>query len=211
MGHSDNPILEKVYAARTNADRREAYNAWAKDYDRDVSAFGIRLPYVGATVFSRFVDIGTGPILDAGCGTGMHTIPLALMGYGPFNGIDISDEMLALADKLEIYASLQRMALGEPLIFDTDHFAITYAIGVLAPGNAPPHSLDEFIRVTKPGGLVIWSTHAHENERTRPFHDHRHSLSEQGKWSIEFETKPFISMPGGDPDIKHAIYVYRVL
>jgi len=208
--HSSNPTLEKVYAAQTDKDRREAYNEWAENYDKDVTEFGIQLPYVGACVFANHVVLGTKPVLDAACGTGMHALPLKMMGYDGFRGIDISDGMLAIAAERNIYESLQRMVLGKPLDFPDDHFPVTYAIGALAPGNAPPECLDEFIRVTKPGGLIIWSTHAHMNERTRPYHDKRHSLTSAGLWETVFETDPFVSMPKGDSVIKHAVYVYRV-
>lgn len=209
MEHSTNPKLEKVYAAVTDADRKNAYNDWAKDYDRDVTQFGIQLPYVGATVFSRFVEIGTHPVLDAACGTGMHSLPLKLMGYDGFHGIDISDGMLSIARHRHIYESLQTMVLGNALEFPENHFPVAYIIGALAPGNAPPHSLDELVRVTQSGGLIIWSAHAHHNDRTAPYHHKRHALTAAGLWELVFETKPFISMPEGDSDIRHAIYVYR--
>lgn len=208
--HSTNPTLEKVYAASTDAERREAYDEWAKSYDKDVTEFGIQLPYVGAAVFARHVETGAGPILDAACGTGMHTLPLKMMGYSGFHGIDISDGMLAIARERNIYDSLQQMVLGQPLAFEDDHFAVTYAIGALAPGNAPPESLNEFVRVTKPGGLVIWSTHARINERTQGFHDCRYALTEAGRWTLEFETEPFVSIPSGDAAITHFVFVYRV-
>lgn len=208
--HSSNPTLEKVYAARTDDDRRAAYNEWAKTYDKDVTEFGIQLPYVGACVFAQHVKQGTKPVLDAACGTGMHTMPLKMMGYSGFHGIDISDGMLAIAADRDIYESLVRMILGKPLDFPDNQFPVTYAIGALAPGNAPPESLDEFVRVTQPGGLIIWSTHGHINDRTQPYHDKRHQLSQAGAWDLEFETQPFVSMPGADSVIKHAVYVYRV-
>ncbi len=211
MGHSSNPILEKVYAAQTDADRRDAYNAWSENYDRDVTEFGIQLPYVGACVFAQHVKIGTSPILDAACGTGMHSLPLKLTGYSGFHGIDISEGMLAIARERNIYDTLQQMVLGKQLDFPDNHFELTYAIGALAPGNAPPESLDEFLRVTRIGGLVIWSTHAHDNERTKPYHDYRHRLTDEKKWKVVFETEPFVSMPTGDSKIKHAVYVYEVL
>lgn len=210
MGHSSNPILEKVYAAQTDEDRRAAYNDWAQTYDKDVTEFGIQLPYVGACVFAKHVEIGTGPILDAACGTGMHSMPLKMMGYSDFHGIDISDGMLAIASQRGVYDSLQQMVLGRPLDFPDNHFPVTYAIGALAPGNAPLESLDEFLRVTKQGGLIIWSTHGHVNERTKPYHDHRHKLTKSGRWRLMFETEPFVSMPSGDSEIKHAVYVYQV-
>ena len=210
MPHSTNDILEKVYAAQTDADRRTAYNAWATNYDKDVSGFGIQLPYVGASVFARHVGMGTTPILDAGCGTGMHTLPLVLMGYSGFHGIDISDGMLKIAKDRGVYDSLARMVLGERLDFEDNAFPVTYCIGCLAPGNGPPHALDEFLRVTERGGLIIWSTHGHLNKRTQPYHDYRQKLTDEGLWTRIFETQPFISMPGGDPEIKHAVYVYQV-
>lgn len=210
MPHSSNEILEKVYAAQTDVDRREAYNAWAENYDRDVSEFGIQLPFVGASVFARHVEMDTKPILDAGCGTGMHSLPLVLMGYSGFHGIDISDGMLEIAKTHGIYDSLTRMVLGERLDFEDDAFPVTYCIGCLAPGNGPPQALDEFLRVTEPDGLIIWSTHGHTNERTKPYHDYRHKRTKESRWTPIFETAPFISMPGGDPEIKHAVYVYRV-
>ena len=210
MGHSTNIKLEKVYSAQSDEDRRAAYNEWAESYDKDVTEFGIQLPYVGACVFAKHVDIGTTPILDAACGTGMHSLPLIMMGYSGFYGIDISDGMLAIANERKIYQKLQRMTLGSRLDFLDNHFEVTYAIGGLAPGNAPPQSLDEFIRVTRQGGLIIWSTHGHINKRTQPFHDKRYELAEDGLWNLVFETEPFVSMPSGDSEIKHAVYVYRV-
>jgi len=210
MAYSKNETLEKVYAARSNDERRDAYNDWAQNYDQDVTSFGIQLPYVGASVFARHVDLKAGKILDAGCGTGMHSLPLRLMGYSNLHGLDLSDGMLEIAKSRQIYDSLRQMALGETLDFSDDEFDVTYSIGCLAPGNAPPHSLDEFLRVTKPGGLIIWSTHAHLNEQTQVFHDYRHALTRAKQWEIEFETKPFVSMPNGDQNIKHAVYVYRV-
>ena len=208
--YSSNEILEKVYAAQTDDDRREAYNAWAKNYDKDVTEFGIQLPYVGACVFAKFVKTGTTPILDAACGTGMHTLPLKMMGYSGFHGVDISEGMLAIAQARNIYDSLQQMALGKRLDFPDNHFKVTYAIGGLAPGNAPPESLEEFVRVTRSGGLVIWSTHGHINDRTKPYHDKRQQITQEGIWSLVFETEPFVSMPSGDSTIKHAVYVYQI-
>lgn len=208
--HSNNPLLEKVYSAKTDEERRAAYNEWAKSYDRDVTAFGIRLPYVGAAVFARFVDFDTGPILDAGCGTAMHTLPLALAGYTGFHGIDISEGMLEIADGLGVYETLTRMALGSDLDFPDDRFAASYAIGVFAPGHAPAEGLGELCRVTRPGGLVIFSTHAQETEENEAFHGSRRRLVDEGRWSLEYETRPFVSIPGGDAKVEHAVYVYRV-
>ena len=211
MAFTKNEILEKVYKARSAEDKRQAYNNWAVSYDADVKDFGIQLPYVGAAIFSQFVPLSQTPILDAGCGTAMHTIPLKLAGYEGFHGIDISDGMLEIAGSHGVYDGLQRMTLGEPLDFATDLFAATYCIGAMGPGHAPPECLEEFIRVTCSGGEIVFSTHSTESELALPYHDCRANLSEQGLWKQVYETSAFISMPKGDSKIKHVIYVYEVM
>ena len=49
-------------------------------------------------VFHRFAFDGVKSILDMGCGTGGHAIPLAERGYGVY-GIDRSERMLSVARK----------------------------------------------------------------------------------------------------------------
>ncbi len=210
MAITKNEILEKVYKARSDEEKRAAYDNWANSYDADVKGFGIQLPYVGASIFSQFVPLDTVPILDAGCGTAMHTIPLRLAGFNEFHGIDISDRMLEIAANHEVYNSLQRMVLGEELEFETNFFAATYCIGAMGPGHAPPECLNEFVRVTQSGGQIVFSTHSTESELAIPYHDLRTSLSGDGLWRKIYETPPFVSMPKGDAKIKHVIYVYEV-
>lgn len=209
MNHSNNPALEKVYSAQSDHERQSAYNEWADDYDRDVLSFGIRLPFTAAAIFARHIKKDSSPILDAACGTGMQTEPLVLAGYRGFIGTDISDGMLKLATKKNLYEQLHEMPLDK-LQFEDGHFANAYCIGALAPGHGPVDSINELQRVTKPGGLVIFSTHAHESEATAPYHARRRTLEEQHQWRLIDQTEPFVSMPRGDSKIKHAIYVYLV-
>ena len=75
MDGKDDGILDKVYAARTDAEREAAYDAWANRYDADVFGFGYRIPGVVAAVFGRFVDTSCAPILDAGCGRAAGRAP----------------------------------------------------------------------------------------------------------------------------------------
>jgi len=63
--------LEKVYAARSAEDLAEAYSSWSTDYDRETLASGYCLPFMIAAWIARHVPRGAGPLLDAGCGTGL--------------------------------------------------------------------------------------------------------------------------------------------
>jgi len=210
MANEKNPKLARVYSAANDAERRAAYNSWANEYDADVLSFGIRLPFVGAATFARFVSVGAAPVLDAACGTGMQTESLALAGFGPFHGIDISDGMLEVAESKNIYTSLQQMTLGKPLDFEDAVFPVTYCVGALTPGHAPASSFDELIRVTKIGGKLIFSLRVDSGDEQQKYIDALAQHVENKKITREFSSQPFVSMPGGDADILHQLFVYEV-
>ena len=78
-------------------EQQDAYDEWAKQYEPDLCALGYRIPAMIAATFVRFVPAETAPILDAGCGGGIQAEPLAMLGYGPSVGIDLSEGMIAVA------------------------------------------------------------------------------------------------------------------
>ena len=110
-----------------------------------------------------------------------------------------------------ISASIKAITGAKVAIKQRKQFAATYCIGAMGPGHAPPECLEEFIRVTRSGGKIVFSTHSTESELALPYHDCRANLSEQGLWKQVYETSAFISMPKGDTKIKHVIYVYEVM
>jgi len=149
--------LEHVYNAEGAQAIRESYEGWASDYDADNIGNGFRLPTIGAAFVTRHVPNDEGPILDAGCGTGLVGEALAILGYEDIVGLDISPAMLKLAKRLETYDHLYEQNLGRPIPEADNSFAAVTCFGSLGPGHAPPDCLDEFIRVTHPGGHVIFN------------------------------------------------------
>jgi len=79
------------------------------------------------------------------------------LGYQALTGIDLSREMLARAEARGVYQELHAMDLGTRLDFADDRFAASTALGVLTPGHGPPTALDEMLRVTRPGGHLIFT------------------------------------------------------
>ena len=63
--------LEQAYAAKSNAELRALYDAWAAQYDQDLQAFGYSYPPAIAGLVGRYVREREAPILDAGAGTGI--------------------------------------------------------------------------------------------------------------------------------------------
>ena len=85
------------YSAKSAEEAEAAYDEWAASYEPDLCRDGYRLPGHLATVFTRHVPADAAPILDAGCGGGIQTEALRLVGYTGFVGIDFSEGMLEVA------------------------------------------------------------------------------------------------------------------
>ena len=202
--------VAQVYESTGLDEQQHAYDQWASQYEIDLCAMGYRIPAMIAATFVRHVPAGTAPILDAGCGGGIQAEALAMLGYGPITGIDLSEGMLEVARSKNIYADLQQATLGEELNFPDDHFGAVISSGTITPKHAPPHTFKEIIRVAKPGAPVVFSM------RNDPMQEPEYpamleKLEMDGKWRAIFSSEGFYSMPYGEPEISNRIHVYEVL
>lgn len=149
--------IDRLYGLNTPDDAATAYAAVAESYAADHMARGFLLPFVGAGVLARHMGAENGSILDAGCGTGLVGAALAGMGFGPIAGLDMSPEMLRVAETTGAYKALVAGDLSRPLPFATRSFDAVIAIGVFGPGHAPPQALRELNRVAGYGCPVVFS------------------------------------------------------
>lgn len=201
----------RVYGAESNAELKEKYDAWAANYDRDVESVRYSLPTVAAGLFGRYVAPDAGEILDAGCGTGLLGEPLSLLGYRALVGVDLSPEMLARAEGRGVYRELHAMDLGARLDLADDRFAAATALGVLMPGHAPPTALDELLRVTRPGGHLIFTVSRPAYEDCG-FRERMAEIDAQGRWEALETTPSFRAIPGSNTegDLECRCYVRQV-
>ena len=204
------PQLDSVYSADTPAKAEAAYDGWARKYDADLMAMGYRLPWMFAACVLKHIPFSTGPFLDAGCGTGMQLEPLHLLGWRGFTGIDLSTEMMAVARSKGLYDDLQQVELGHTLPFDTDHFAETFCVGTITPGQAPVETLDELIRVTRPGGHIAYSLR-HDPGQVPHYLSYPQTLIERGKMREMFRSEAFMTMPLGEPSVFNRVHICEVL
>jgi predicted TPR repeat methyltransferase len=204
--------LEQVRAAKSNAELRALYDAWAAQYDQDLRAFGYSYPPAIAGLVGRYVRERAAPILDAGAGTGIVGEVLSILGYTCLTGIDLSDGMLAVARAKGVYAELGNQTLGERLEFADHSFAAVVSAGVLIGGHAPPSCFDELIRVTRPGGHLIFtlSLPAYEQGGFRPKLD---ALSAAGRWRAIETTPAWCALPlaRSEAAVMARAHVYEVL
>ena len=137
------------------------YDAFGKDYDRFVN-WSNRLAAEMSFIERELRSVGASRVLDAACGTGMHTIALAQAGYEAV-GVDLSAGMIRAARANAVAAAVK-------LQFEEGGFgSLTAQAGrgydaVLCLGNSLPHlvtpeglaeALDDFAGCLRPGGVLL--------------------------------------------------------
>ena len=204
---SDNKVL-KSYAATSPDDQQATYDDWADSYERDLCAMGYRLPAIAAGAFARFVPLDTAPILDAGCGGGIQAEALALLGYGPLIGLDLSEGMLEIARSKGIYAALHQGALGQQLDLPDDSMGAVLCIGTITPNHAPPESFDGLLRVARPGAPIVFSLRD-DPAQDPAYHERVAALTKARAWREIWSSVSLHSMPYGAEEVTHRLHVYQ--
>ena len=142
----------------------EAFKAWAVTYDRTVSEELER--YAGIThqeVLDRLLQLAQPKngesVLDVGTGTGWLAIRCALeMEQGQIIGVDVTPEMLAQAalnaEKVGVKERIQfAPASAMNLPYPDNQFEVVLS-SLALHHTTVSHSLDEMMRVLKPGGRI---------------------------------------------------------
>src|ERR1700761_8431417 len=136
----------------------KAYGRWAPVYDL---VFGKVFDHGRQSTIAEADKIG-GRILDVGVGTG-----LSLSAYSPTRrlcGVDISEPMLRKAQqrvRAQGLANVETLAVmdAKNLAFADGFFDAVVAQYVITAVPDPERTLDDFIRVLKPGGELILVNH----------------------------------------------------
>ncbi|TGQ74735.1 class I SAM-dependent methyltransferase [Mesorhizobium sp. M00.F.Ca.ET.186.01.1.1] len=204
-----NAALESVYAAGTPEALEEAYAAWAATYDSETASLGYLLPFLITAWVARYVPAGEGPLLDAGCGTGLSGPSLKALGYGDIAGLDLSPDMLKIAGSRSAYNDLKEAMLGGPLPWPDGHFRAFFSTGVFTIGHAPASGLHDLVRITKKGGHAIFTVRDQVFERGG-FQAVFDELGQAGKWRLVEQSLWFRCYAIGDPEALVKTFVFEV-
>lgn len=139
------------------------YDAFSTDYDRFVNWPGrlaVEIPFLESQLKKARVK----RVLDAACGTGMHAIALAKLGFEAA-GADVSHGMIERA-RSNAQASGLKIQFAEAgfgelrRIFGAQVFEAVICLGNSLPHLLTPESLSatlvDFADCLKPGGLVLF-------------------------------------------------------
>lgn len=200
--------LHRAYHAKSAGETAEVYDDWAAEYEQHMKNVGYTHPAMVAAMVARHVTPGEERVLDAGAGTGVLGEILKALGYANLSGLDASTGMLRIAGLKKNYHDLSHQFLGEVLSYEDNCFMLVASSGVFTQGHAPLDGLDELLRVTRPGGHLVFSI-----ARTYldgPFEQKRRQLEEAGLWCFVDASERYNSAPLEDKLISQ-VFVFKVL
>ncbi|MFC1920221.1 class I SAM-dependent DNA methyltransferase [Chloroflexota bacterium] len=202
--------VQWIYSSKDNEELAERYDQWAMDYDADLDeGFGWIGPQRAVDYFCKYVQKDA-RVLDAGAGTGLVGQLLAKQGYHNLTAMDMSKGMLAEAREKNCYQEFHQMVMGEALDYATDSFDAIISVGVMTVGHAPASSLDELIRITRPGGYIVYSLRP-DVFNDNGFKEKQDALEKEGKWKLTEVSEEFQPLPKGEPEVYHQVWIYQVL
>jgi len=203
-------MIEKVtavFASQSPDELAARYDDWAPSYEQDMGDHAG--PHECVDALTRSVSPES-RILDAGCGTGLAGQLLAARGYRRLEGLDISEGMLREAAAKGCYAALYRGTMGEPLDFETGAFDAVLSVGVFVRAHAPGRSLHELVRITRPGGRLVFTLRP-EFYLGSDFLAAMTGLSESRRWRVVETTPPFEGRYRHSPGIQLQVWICEVL
>lgn len=206
--HASTDKLHRAYQSNDAHETADVYNDWAAEYEQHMKNVGYTHPAMVASMVARHIPPTDEAVLDAGAGTGVLGEILRALGYANLYGLDASEGMLKVAGLKKHYRELSHQYLGQPLAYQDDCFALIASSGVFTQGHAPLDGLDELLRVTRPGGHLVFSI-----ARTYldgPFDEKRRELEETGRWRFVGASERYNSAPLEDELISQ-VFVFHAL
>lgn len=202
--------VQWIYSSKDNRELIDRYDVWAKDYDQDLEqTFGWLGPRYAADYFARYVPTDA-RVLDAGAGTGLTGVVLYELGYRDMVAADISPGMLAEARRKDVYTDVKVITLGEVLDFPDGSFDGVISTGVFTVAHVPAEAFDELVRITRPGGHIVYTLRP-DHFLDAGFREKQAALEAEGKWLLAEASEPYQCLPKGEPEIRHQVWVYRVI
>jgi SAM-dependent methyltransferase len=154
LKHYDNLDLSK---SKNEDELLGVYKDWALLYDKDNDdLLGTVSQPNTVQIFHEHVKDYKLKIIDVGCGTGLVGLELLNLGFSNFDGIDISQEMIDIAQGRG-YNSLFLGSLNKSLPIDSNSYDAALCVGVFTHGHVGPDRFSELVRIVKSEGIICFT------------------------------------------------------
>ena len=178
-----------------NARNKESYDGLAEHFHLIFEDWDASMRYQGQIIAKLLPRPGCGPILDAACGIGTQSLPLAALGYS-VEGSDVSSAAIARAERESSARGLHCKFRIDDMRMLTTAPISSYA-AIMAMDNALPHleSDDEIVAALVamrlrllPHGKVILSVRDYDSVlRDRPSCVAPKFYNDEGRRRIVFQ------------------------
>ena len=183
------------------------YDEWAATYNQSLEEWEYTAPEHAAGMLKKYSE-HRGPVLDAGCGTGLTGAALRRAGFQPLVGTDISPASVEQARAASLYDEVTVVDLQQlPLPFGDDQFSAVNCVGVLTYIDKREELLREFARVTRPGGLLAF-THRSDLAREQNFQHLLDTLETGGLFKKIEVSEPSPYLPGNEEFADAILVIY---
>jgi len=146
-----------VYKSQNEDELIGAYKDWALLYDKDNDdVLGTVSQPNSVKIFHEYLKDSKLKIIDVGCGTGLVGLELKNLGFSNFDGIDISQEMIDVAQGRG-YNSLFLGNLNKSLPIGSNSYDAALCVGVFTHGHVGPERFSELVRIVKPEGIICFT------------------------------------------------------
>ena len=154
LKHYDNLDLSK---SKNEDELLGVYKDWALGYDKDNDdLLGTVSQPNAVQIFHEHIKDCKLKIIDVGCGTGLVGLELQNLGFSNFDGIDISQEMIDIAQGRG-YKSLFLGNLNKSLPIDSNSYDAALCVGVFTHGHVGPERFSELVRIVKSEGIICFT------------------------------------------------------
>ncbi|XP_064098586.1 thiol S-methyltransferase TMT1B-like [Macrobrachium nipponense] len=192
----------------------KTYTKWAPTYVETLSAGGYTGYLLGADeVTSRVPEDQRHSlrVLDVAAGTGSVGLELSNRGFKLIDALEPNEEMMKHLETTGVYKKKYLEFLGDGAkSVPSDAYDVLICTGAMVEGHIPAKGIEDMIRVTKPGGLIIIAMNKrflHEVEEYKGLEHYMESLEKKSYWTkVEVKTvQKYFS------DCEGIIFTYRVL
>ena len=196
-----------IYKLKTTKEVMNYYDEWGENdkYNKDMLDWNYTGPKETVETFIKHETNTDGLIFDAGCGTGLVGLELKKFGFKKFHGADLSQKLLDNIPS-NLYLKLLKLDLNKKIDISDNVYDAVFCVGTFTFSHVKPNALDEFVRITKKGGLICFTI----NEgiyKEYGFDKKINELKNSNFWSeLEFFKSEYIA----SKDVNAWLGLYRI-